>query len=243
MPAGRRIAIAALVGLPYLAASFLAQSAFKETAMALFVLAFALALAARERGGGRRRPPAAWRPVIAACSAAGARQRVHVQRPRARLVRARAARCGSRSRRSPGAARSTGGPCAAALARPPGCARGRALLVLIASPRSPSRPAREFASKIADVQDVRGAAELAGVRGRGARDLARGRLPGRPRRGLRARCSRSPIGGARDRSTASSCSSAPRELALLAMLVTGGDRLRRHPRRSRRSTSRRRRWR
>jgi len=44
-----RVAVAALSGLPYLAASFLAQSAFKETAMALFVLAFALALAALER--------------------------------------------------------------------------------------------------------------------------------------------------------------------------------------------------
>lgn len=45
MPPLRRIAIASLAGLPYLAASFLAQSAFKETAMALFVLAFALVLA------------------------------------------------------------------------------------------------------------------------------------------------------------------------------------------------------
>ena len=35
---------ASLTGLPYLAASFLAQSAFKETAMALLVLAFAVAL-------------------------------------------------------------------------------------------------------------------------------------------------------------------------------------------------------
>jgi hypothetical protein len=43
---GRRIAIAAICGLPYLGASFLAQSAFKETAMALFVLAFAVALSA-----------------------------------------------------------------------------------------------------------------------------------------------------------------------------------------------------
>ncbi len=45
LPAGRRIAVAAICGLPYLGASFLAQSAFKETAMALFVLAFAVALA------------------------------------------------------------------------------------------------------------------------------------------------------------------------------------------------------
>lgn len=40
-----RIATAALAGLPFLGASFLAQSAFKETAMALFVLAFAATLA------------------------------------------------------------------------------------------------------------------------------------------------------------------------------------------------------
>ena len=63
MPAGRRIAIAALVGLPYLAASFLAQSAFKETAMALFVLAFALALASRS---GTEADPGAppWRSIV-----------------------------------------------------------------------------------------------------------------------------------------------------------------------------------
>ncbi len=39
-----RIAGAALVALPYLAAAFLTQSGFKETLMALFLLAFALAL-------------------------------------------------------------------------------------------------------------------------------------------------------------------------------------------------------
>ena len=63
MPAGRRIAIAALAGLPYLAASFLAQSAFKETAMALFVLGFALALASR--GGTEADPgPPPWRSIV-----------------------------------------------------------------------------------------------------------------------------------------------------------------------------------
>lgn len=56
-----RVATAALAGLPFLAASFLAQSAFKETAMALLVLAFAAMLAQAteaEEGGpaplGRR---------------------------------------------------------------------------------------------------------------------------------------------------------------------------------------------
>jgi len=66
MPAGRRIAIAAIVGLPYLAASFMAQSAFKETAMALFVLAFALALATRDRVDTADSSPAPrWRSIVA----------------------------------------------------------------------------------------------------------------------------------------------------------------------------------
>lgn len=42
---GPRIVAASLAGLPFLAASFLAQSAFKESVMALFVLAFAAVLA------------------------------------------------------------------------------------------------------------------------------------------------------------------------------------------------------
>src|SRR5206468_3917408 len=53
LPPVRRGISAALTGLPYLAASFLAQSAFKETAMALLVLAFAVAL-----GELGRDPPA-----------------------------------------------------------------------------------------------------------------------------------------------------------------------------------------
>ena len=61
-PLGRRLAIAVLVGLPYLAASFLAQSAFKETAMGLFVLAFALALGSRHT-----REPPPWRSIVAVC--------------------------------------------------------------------------------------------------------------------------------------------------------------------------------
>jgi hypothetical protein len=42
---GRRVLAAALVALPYLGASYYAQAAFKETAEALFVLAFAVGLA------------------------------------------------------------------------------------------------------------------------------------------------------------------------------------------------------
>ncbi len=61
----RRIAIASICALPYLAASFLAQTAFKETAMALFVLAFAIALASlgRERGGDAEDPGTPWHAV------------------------------------------------------------------------------------------------------------------------------------------------------------------------------------
>ncbi len=62
LPAGRRVAVAALVGLPYLAASFLAQSAFKETTMALLVLAFAIALGARSDPEDDKAPP--WRTVV-----------------------------------------------------------------------------------------------------------------------------------------------------------------------------------
>ena len=51
---GRRIVAASLVGLPYLAASFLAQSAFKETAMALFVVGIAIALSDLRPGGAGR---------------------------------------------------------------------------------------------------------------------------------------------------------------------------------------------
>jgi hypothetical protein len=40
----RRVLAAALVGVPYLAASYFAQAAFKETVEAMFVLAFAIAL-------------------------------------------------------------------------------------------------------------------------------------------------------------------------------------------------------
>jgi hypothetical protein len=44
LPAGRRTLAALLVGLPYMGASFYVQSSFKEVAMGLFALAFALSL-------------------------------------------------------------------------------------------------------------------------------------------------------------------------------------------------------
>ncbi len=46
---GRRVLAAAMVALPYLAASYFAQAAFKETAEALFVLAFAVFLCRPDR--------------------------------------------------------------------------------------------------------------------------------------------------------------------------------------------------
>ena len=55
LPPGRRAVAASLTALPYLAASFLAQSAFKETAMALLLLGFAVALRALARGELPRR--------------------------------------------------------------------------------------------------------------------------------------------------------------------------------------------
>src|SRR5215218_9047694 len=52
LPAARRTLGATLVAVPYLAASYFAQTAFKETAEALFVLAFAVFLSAPERPHG-----------------------------------------------------------------------------------------------------------------------------------------------------------------------------------------------
>ena len=46
---GRRLLAAAMVAVPYLAASYFAQGTFKETAQALFVLAFAVGLAGIDR--------------------------------------------------------------------------------------------------------------------------------------------------------------------------------------------------
>jgi hypothetical protein len=64
LPPARRLAVAAISALPYLAASFLAQSAFKETAMALFVLAFAVCIGALS-GLARDRPDAPPRTAVA----------------------------------------------------------------------------------------------------------------------------------------------------------------------------------
>ena len=63
LPPGRRTLVACLTALPYLAASFLAQSAFKETAMAMLLLAFALALGTTRAGRAPTRPPQHGREV------------------------------------------------------------------------------------------------------------------------------------------------------------------------------------
>jgi hypothetical protein len=66
MRPGRRVLAAAMVALPYLAASYYAQAAFKETAEALFVLAFAVfLLAPGEPDGGRWARPRFILPPLA----------------------------------------------------------------------------------------------------------------------------------------------------------------------------------
>jgi hypothetical protein len=69
LPTPRRITVALLVGLPYMAASYLVQGAFKETLEALFVLAFAVGLHELGRGSliaGTEGAPRAWRPSLTA---------------------------------------------------------------------------------------------------------------------------------------------------------------------------------
>jgi len=58
----RRLLAAAMVAIPYLAASYYAQAAFKETAEALFVLAFAVGLAQISRRRQEDEPPI--RPAV-----------------------------------------------------------------------------------------------------------------------------------------------------------------------------------
>jgi hypothetical protein len=67
LPPVRRTVAACLTALPYLAASFLAQSGFKETAMAMLLLAFAVALSLFARSG---RPARAVLIILALFAAA-----------------------------------------------------------------------------------------------------------------------------------------------------------------------------
>ena len=64
-----RLAAASAAGLPFLAASFLAQSAFKETVMALFVLAFTAVLALATERGERGEPDLGRRAALGAAAA------------------------------------------------------------------------------------------------------------------------------------------------------------------------------
>lgn len=66
LPTPRRIVAACLVALTYLAASYYAQGAFKETAEALFVLAFTLSLPLIGSAGFGR-----WRALLLICVFAG----------------------------------------------------------------------------------------------------------------------------------------------------------------------------
>jgi hypothetical protein len=68
LPPGRRVLVACLTALPYLAASFLAQSGFKETAMAMLLLAFAVCLAMLARSDVSRRAIAVVVALLAGAS-------------------------------------------------------------------------------------------------------------------------------------------------------------------------------
>ncbi|HEY8000437.1 MAG TPA: hypothetical protein VID76_00785 [Solirubrobacterales bacterium] len=153
MPPGRRIAIAALSGLPYLAASFFAQSAFKETAMALFVLAFALALQSRSAAEDEARPPP-WRSVVAIGLLMAAASVFTFSAPGLAwfaiaipiwlLLEAR----GGRSPVNWGAVRDSLAAHKVTLVV--------AVVIVLGIAAVAFTPAREFASKIADVQDSAG---------------------------------------------------------------------------------------
>ncbi len=69
LPGWRRVTCAVLVALPYMAASYLIQGAFKETIEALFVLAFAVGLHELGRGTLVAGDPARPRAVLTALSA------------------------------------------------------------------------------------------------------------------------------------------------------------------------------
>jgi hypothetical protein len=68
LPPGRRVLTACLTALPYLAASFLAQSGFKETAMAMLLLTFAVCLGALSQTGVTRRAILVTLVLLAAAS-------------------------------------------------------------------------------------------------------------------------------------------------------------------------------
>ena len=183
LPAGRRIAVAAAAGIPYLAASFLAQSAFKETAMGLFVLSFALALAALSAGD-----PAPRRGVVAVGSLLAAASVFTFSLPG--LAWFAVALCAwvaleALAGRSPVGARRIG-----AALRDHRLAAALAGVAIVAARRGHDRPRRGLHRAHRRRPGLGRQARLAGLPRRGARDLAAGRLPDRPRGGGRGACSR-----------------------------------------------------
>ena len=189
--------------------------------MALFVLAFALAPAGR---AARARPTS---------RAAGRPGAWWSRRPAARARRACSPSAlpgspGSRSRcRSGSSLEALAGRSPVDWARGPRPASPRnrvtlavAAVILVASPRSPSSPAREFASKIGDVQDSAGRlsspvfpGEALGIWPAGDFRIVRGEVSGRAARGRASARSRPRYGAF--------VLVRRRQLALLAMLVAG----------------------
>ncbi len=182
LPAGRRVVAASLAGLPYLAASFLAQSAFKETAMALLVLAFAVAL------GELGRPPPAddrqphpRRAMVLALILLAVGERLRLQPPGAGLVRDRRCPIWLALELGTGRLRIDVAELRA------GARRHRAAIVavavvVVAVGAFSAAQLSGFVGKVGKVQASVGQAQLAGVPRRGPRDLAGGRFPGRPGR-------------------------------------------------------------
>jgi hypothetical protein len=216
VPVVRRVAIAVVVGLPYLGASFLAQSAFKETAMALFVLAFALAMATRS--GTLTPEPPRWRLLIGAGIILGLATVFTFSVPGlawfaiALPLWLIAEAVAGRSPVDWGTVRS-------------GLAEhkvlvGAVVLVLVAAAAVAFSPAREFANKIADVQASAGRlsspvfpGEALGVWPAGDFRLVRGEVSG----SLIAVAI-----GALAAGYGAWVLLRRRQLALLSMLVTGG---------------------
>ena len=189
--------------------------------MALFVLAFALDSADAPRAAAdEQRAAAALARGCRDLPAARRRRGVHLQPARPRLVRDRGAALARSSRRCAGRSPVDWSAVRAGIAAHR-VTIGVAALIVIAVAAIAFVPAKRFRLQDRRRPGVRRAPELARLPGRGVLDLARRRLPHRPRRGRPARLLAVAIGflaaayGAwvliRDR-----------RLALLAMLVTGG---------------------
>ena len=187
LPPGRRVVAASLAGLPYLGASFLAQSAFKETAMALLVLAFAVALTelGREPPPGDRQPHPRRAMLVALILFAVASVFVYSLPGLVWFAIAvpiwLALELGDRE-----AARSTSPRLRAEARRAPAGRSSPWGWSVVAVAALSAAQLSGFVGKVGQVQESAGPAQLAGLPGRGPRDLAGGGLPGRPGRGRRA---------------------------------------------------------